>query len=102
MRILSITKTIDKINLAYQERNRMQEKRIRIFLTLVCILAVILIATVTIIIIQNKRLKRQRSNLDEANKRLNQHLEQALHRSVAACRSEWKIAGTQPKPDRKE
>lgn len=76
VRILSITKTIDKINLAYQERNRMQEKRIRIFLTLVCILAVILIATVTIIIIQNKRLKRQRSYLDEANKRLNQHLEQ--------------------------
>ncbi len=74
VRILSITKTIGSINLAYQERNKKQEQRIRLFLVVVCLLAVILFATVTIIIVQNRRLKKQRTNLDEANKSLSKNL----------------------------
>ena len=74
VRILSITKTIGSINLAYQERNKKQEQRIRLFLVVVCLLAVILFATVTIIIVQNRRLKKQRANLDEANKSLSKNL----------------------------
>lgn len=70
VRILGITKTIDSINLAYQERNRQQEQRIHLFFTLVCILAILSTATVIIIIVQNRNLKRQRADLDKANKDL--------------------------------
>lgn len=76
VRAFGIARTLDDVNHAYQERNKRQEKRIRFFLTLVCILAALSIATVVIIIIQNKRLKRQKSNLDTANKSLNSHLEE--------------------------
>ncbi|MBD5359000.1 MAG: transcriptional regulator [Bacteroides sp.] len=71
-----IARTQDKINHAYQQRNREQEQRIHTFLVLVCILAVILIFTTVVIIVQNKKLKRQRTNLDAANKELNTHLHQ--------------------------
>lgn len=74
VRILGITKTIDKINIAYQERNRQQENRIRVFLILLCLLTGVLFVTVGIIIVQNRRLKRQRTNLDDANKSLNSHV----------------------------
>lgn len=76
VRAFGIAMTQDKINRAYQARNREQEQRIRTFLVLVCILAVILIFTVVVIIVQNKKLKKQRGNLDTANKELNTHLKQ--------------------------
>ncbi len=73
-RAFNIVRTQDRINHAYQERAKAQERRIRLFLVIVCILAAISIATVAIIIIQNRKLKRQRENLDAANKELNKNL----------------------------
>lgn len=66
-----ITNTLDTINKAYQERGLKQQQRTRFFLILVCILAAILTASIFTIIIQNSRLRRQRHNLDAANKSLN-------------------------------
>lgn len=74
VRAFGIAGTQDRINQAYQERAKIQERRIRIFLVLVCILALLSIFTVVVIIIQNRKLKRQRENLDNANKELNTHL----------------------------
>lgn len=74
VRMLGISKTIDQIHSAYQERNKKQESRIRLFLILLCILAAVLIATAVIIIQQNRHLKKQRTSLDDTNKSLNTHL----------------------------
>lgn len=74
VRAFGIAGTQDEINAAYQERAREQEKRIRGFLILVCILAAISTTTVVIIIVQNRKLKKQRRSLDTANKELNTHL----------------------------
>lgn len=74
VRAFGIARTQDAINHAYQERNIRQERRIRFFLILVCILAAVLAATGVVIVLQNRRLKRQRRNLDNANKDLNRHI----------------------------
>lgn len=69
-----ITNTLNTINKAYQERGLKQQQRTRFFLILVCILAAILTASIFTIIIQNSRLRRQRHNLDAANKSLNNNV----------------------------
>lgn len=74
VRIVGHIDSIDRINKAYQEKTLRQENRIRITLILVCILALVLIATIVIIIKQNGKLKRQGHNLDETNKTLNVHI----------------------------
>lgn len=74
VRIVGHIDSLDRINKAYQEKSRRQENRIRIGLILVCILALVLIATIVIIIKQNGKLKRQGNNLDETNKKLNVHI----------------------------
>ena len=76
VRTLGMVGTQDEINAAYQERAREQERRIRMFLIIVGVLAAISIATVVIIILQNRKLSRQRESLDEVNKDLNTHLRQ--------------------------
>lgn len=70
VRAFGISETIDSINNAYQERNRRSQNRTTVFLILVCILATVLAATIGIIIVQNRRLRLHRQNLDTANKRL--------------------------------
>ena len=74
VRAFSIARTQDRINAAYQERARSQERRIRTFLIITAALALILLFTVAVIIFQNSKLKRQRENLDSANKDLNTHV----------------------------
>lgn len=74
VRAAGITNILDAVNKAYQERNRHQQLRTRSSLILVCILAVILICAVVIIIVQNRRLSRQGSRLDKANKSLNANI----------------------------
>ncbi|MDE5642069.1 MAG: transcriptional regulator [Muribaculaceae bacterium] len=69
-------RTLDIVSKAYQERNRQQQKRLRMFLILVCVLSAILAATIGIIIFQNRRLRRQGRNLDCANKTLNRSVEE--------------------------
>ncbi|MDE6794679.1 MAG: transcriptional regulator [Muribaculaceae bacterium] len=76
VRAFGIARTQDAINLAYQQRARIQEKRIRLFLVLVAALALLSLFTVAVIIMQNRKLKKQRENLDSANKELNNHIQQ--------------------------
>lgn len=76
VRAFGIARTQDAINHAYQQRARLQEKRIRLFLVLVAALALLSLFTVGVIILQNRKLKRQRENLDSANKELNNHIQQ--------------------------
>lgn len=73
-RAYGIMKTLDAISKAYQERNLEQQQRTRLFLTLVCLLSAVLALTIAIIIVQNRRLRRQGRNLDNANKQLNRNV----------------------------
>lgn len=71
VRAAGITNILDAVNKAYQERTRHEQQRAYSSLTLVCILVAVLICAVVIIIVQNRRLRRQGSRLDKANKTLN-------------------------------
>ena len=71
-----VSKTLEKINDAYQERLRKQQRNTTVFLVLVCILAAILIVAVVAIVMQNKKLSRQRQAVNDANQQLNQKVEQ--------------------------
>ncbi len=71
VRAFSITSLLDSVNKVYQERNRREKARSERALWCVCVLAVILISAIAVIIMQNKRLRRQGANLDRANKKLN-------------------------------
>ena len=73
---LGIAKTLDNINEEYQKRIDRQRHRTTVFLILVCVLAGILLVAIVAIILQNKKLNRQRKNVDEANDSLNQKVEQ--------------------------
>lgn len=71
VRIVGITQTMEPITEAYQERSLRQQKRLALFLVLLCVLLAVLIAAVTFIFIQNRRLTRRRLEVDEANRALN-------------------------------
>lgn len=71
VRAYGISQTLDEVNNAYLERSRQQQSRTKMFLTTVCVLAVILAILIVVIIIQNRRLKYQGGHLDSANKKLN-------------------------------
>ena len=75
VRAFGMAKTQDDINSAFQERNRLQNRRIRNSLIWVGILAVVCIITIIINVIQNRKLRKQGKDLDVANKNLNTHLE---------------------------
>lgn len=75
VRAFGIAGTQDEINRAYQERDRMQAKRIKLFLWLVCILATLSIFTIVVIILQNNKLRLQGKNLDNTNQELNTHIQ---------------------------
>lgn len=70
-----ISKTMEKINRAYQDKIERQQHHTRVFLILVCILAAILIIAVVDIILQNKKVKKQSKAVDEANEKLNLQVE---------------------------
>ena len=74
VRAFGIARTQDEINNAYQLRSRLQERRIHTYLILVGLLAAVLLCTVVVIIVQNRKLKRQGAKLDTANKELNRNI----------------------------
>lgn len=76
VRAYGITTTLEEINNAYQERNHLQQRRTRQSLIAVGLLAVILVAAISFIFVQNSRLKRQRLTLDNANKDLNNKVDE--------------------------
>ena len=74
VRVVNISSVIDKLHKAYQERNIMQESRLRNFLYAVSVLSVILLIAVFFIYIQFRKLSKSRTKLDESNSLLNQHV----------------------------
>lgn len=92
VRAFGMARTQDDINKAYQERNRKQEHRITTFLIIVCILATILVGAISVIILQNRRLRKQGDNLDDANKTLNRNMEELseAHRQLNDVNSRLK------------
>ena len=72
IRAFGIANTMEKINAAYQEGLQRQQKRTKVFLVLVCVLAGILFIAIIDIIFQNRKVNRQRKIVDQANDSLNQ------------------------------
>ena len=71
-----ISKTLEKINSAYQEKIERQRRHTHLFLILACVLAGILVVAVIAIILQNKKLNKHRKEVDLANEQLNQKVAQ--------------------------
>lgn len=74
VRAISITRLLDEVNNVYQQRSRAEQRRSHVALTVVCILAAVLISAIVIIIVQNRRLRRQGRRLDKANKDLSANI----------------------------
>lgn len=74
VRAISITRLLDEVNNVYQQRSRAEQMRSHVALTVVCILAAVLISAIVIIIVQNRRLRRQGRRLDKANKDLSANI----------------------------
>lgn len=85
VRVVGISKVLDIIHQAYQERNLRQESHLRIFLFLVSVLSIILLIAILYIYMQMKRLTHSRSKLNETNQLLNKHVEELseTHRQLA-------------------
>ncbi|MBO4965801.1 MAG: transcriptional regulator [Muribaculaceae bacterium] len=73
-RSIGITRIMDQVNKAYQERMSQQQHRNEIAFIVVCILALILISSLITIILQNRRLRKQSERLDNTNKSLNDNV----------------------------
>ncbi len=86
----SISEIMDAINKAYQERNQKQQQRTRVFLILVCFLALILIVALSMNFIQNIKLKRQGRILYSTNRNLNEKLEE-----LSQAQQQLNLANTQ-------
>lgn len=89
VRIVGITQTMQPITEAYQERSLQQQKRLGVFLVLLCVLLAVLIAAATVIFIQNRRLTRRRMEVDTANRALNVRVEE-----ISAARAELSEANS--------
>lgn len=76
VRAVSMASLLEAVSKAYQQQSLRQQTRTRMSLVVVCVLVVILFSAVAVIIIQNRRLRRQGSRLDKANKSLNANLDE--------------------------
>lgn len=75
VRLIAASKLQSAIHQAYQERNRKQQERLRLFLITVSLLSVILIGAFLFIRRQMRNLAESGRKLDEANKSLNKHMQ---------------------------
>ena len=79
LRTYSIAEQLDQINAAYEERNMQQTRRTHWFLIAVCVLSLILTATIGVIIFQMRRLRIQSSRIDDVNQQLHKHIQELNH-----------------------
>ncbi len=75
VRIMSLSKVIERIYAVYQERARQQENRLQLFLCVVSILSAVLLCAIVCIVRQLKVQKQSHVQLDEMNRRLNRHVD---------------------------
>lgn len=75
VRIMSLSKVIERIYVVYQERARQQENRLQLFLCVVSILSAVLLCAIVCIVRQLKVQKQSHVQLDEMNRRLNRHVD---------------------------
>lgn len=99
VRMVGLAQMHDNISKSYLERLSLQERRIRLYLILVCALAVILVGAVTLIYVQKKRLSASRNKLDEANRSLNLHIKELseAHAGLDAANDKLKELNTKLK-----
>lgn len=76
VRVVGISTVLDKLHQAYQERNVLQEKRLKNFLYIVSILSVVLLVAVCLIYVQFRRLAKSRARQHETNRLLNSHVKE--------------------------
>lgn len=74
VRVINISSVMDRIQIAYRERNIKQENKLRDYLFIVSVLSVILFVAILLIYNQFRRLSISRKELDESNKLLNIHI----------------------------
>lgn len=75
-RAFGIATAMDRINKVYQEKIERQQHRTTVFLVLFCIFGFILLIAVMAIIWQNKKVTRERKNVDMINDKLQQKVEE--------------------------
>lgn len=97
VRLIAVSKLQNAIHQAYQERNRQQQQRLRIFLITVSILSMILIGAFLFIRRQMKHLAESGKKLDEANKLLNKHMKKLsdAHQRLEEANAQLKDLNTQ-------
>lgn len=97
VRLIAVSKLQNAIHQAYQERNRQQQQRLRIFLITVSLLSVILIGAFLFIRRQMKHLSESGKKLDEANKLLNKHMKKLsdAHQRLEEANVQLKDLNTQ-------
>lgn len=76
VRVVNISSVMDKLRLAYQERNLEQENKLRLSLYTVSVLSVISIISIFLIYFQYRKLIKSRMNLNKSNCLLNQHVKE--------------------------
>lgn len=76
IRMISLSSVLDTIHKTYEERNRIQEAKLRLYLFLVSLLSFVLFIAVLFIRSQIKKIKESKQNLDEANRVLNVHVKE--------------------------
>lgn len=79
VRVVNISSVMDKLHKAYQERNIIQESRLRTFLYTISFLSIILLTALFLIYIQFRKLSKSRELLNKNNQLLNQHVEELSH-----------------------
>lgn len=75
VRVVNISSLMDKLQKAYQDRNAMQESRVRLFLYIVSLLSIVLAITVCMIYLQFRKLSKSRTELNDSNRLLNMHVD---------------------------
>lgn len=75
VRVVNISSVMDKLQKAYQDRNAMQESKVRLFLYIVSLLSIILAVTVCMIYLQFRKLSKSRTELNDSNRLLNMHVD---------------------------
>lgn len=99
VRLIAASKLQGAIHQAYQERNKMQQQRLRICLITVSLLALVLIGAFLFIRRQMKHLSESGKQLDEANKLLNYNIKKLsdAHQRLEEANLQLKDLNTQLK-----
>lgn len=75
-RVVNMSSVMDKLRMAYQQRNVEQKSKLRSSLYSMSIMSVVLLISILFICVQYRRLVKSRKELDESNRLLNRHVDE--------------------------